>query len=127
IETPAVVASYRINDFPRAGLLSHPWSITETQSLLVNAYDLLANPRTKKYTEQIRQRDRKLHDYVEFDGPIILDSRAYNFLKDEKVTIEATEVLNISIELESDMAVVLDHPFPPQLANTEEMQVRWRN
>ncbi len=127
IVTPCVVASYRINDFPRAGLLCHPWQLTDTQSVLVNAYDLLANPRTKKYTEDIRQREHKLHDHIEFSGPIILDSGAFNFLKDEKVSIEATDVLNIGIEMETDMAVVLDHPFPPHLANTEEMQVRWGN
>ena len=35
IETPALFASYRIGDFPRAGLLCHPWKITSTQAVLV--------------------------------------------------------------------------------------------
>ena len=39
IETPALFASYRIQDYPRAGLLCHPWEMTDTQAILLNAFD----------------------------------------------------------------------------------------
>ena len=35
IETPALFASYRIRDFPRAGLRCHPWKMTHTQAILL--------------------------------------------------------------------------------------------
>ena len=79
IETPALFASYRIRDFPRAGLRFHPWKMTNTQAILLNAFDLLANKRTRKFTSQIQAATGKFHEYVEFNGPLMLDSGAFNF------------------------------------------------
>ena len=77
IETPALFASYRIGDFPRAGLLCHPWKITDTQAVLLNAFDLLANKQTKFASSQIRERNCNLHEFVEFNGPLMLDSGGF--------------------------------------------------
>lgn len=126
LESPSLFASYRIKDFPRAGLRCHPWKMTETQALLLNAFDLLANHRTKMYADQIRQCASKLHEYVEFDGPLMLDSGAFNFLQHEEIAITPIDVLNIGLELEADVSVVLDHPFPPK-ASQKEIQARWAN
>ena len=59
IETPALFASYRIGDFPRAGLDFYPWKITGTRAVLANAYDLLANQRTRMYTPEIKKKRRQ--------------------------------------------------------------------
>ena len=40
LETPNLFASYRIYDYPRAGLRCHPWKMTDTQAILLNAFDL---------------------------------------------------------------------------------------
>ena len=48
IETPALFASYRIGDRQQAGLRRYPWEMTDTQGILLNAFDLLANRRTHK-------------------------------------------------------------------------------
>ena len=126
IETPALFASYRIRDYPRAGLRCHPWEMTDTQALLLNAFDLLANRRTKMFTDEIRKTGGKLHEYVEFDGPLMLDSGAFNFLQHEEISITSLDVLKIGIELKADVSVVLDHPFLPK-STEEEIRARWSN
>ena len=123
IETPAVFASYRIADFPRAGLRFHPWGMTNTSAVLLNAYDLIANPRTCKRTIEIRERGCSLGDYVEFSGPLMLDSGAFNFLKHQEIGITPDAVLDIALELRADVCVALDHPFPPH-ASAEEKAAR---
>ena len=126
IKTPALFASYRIGDFPRAGLRFHPWDITSTQAVLVNAFDILANRQTKIAASQIRDRQCKLHEFVEFDGPLILDSGAFNFQKENEISIDPLKVLSVGIELGVDISVVLDHPFLP-ISSAREKSKRWKN
>ncbi len=126
IKTPALFASYRIGDFPRAGLSCYPWNITRTQAVLVNAFDLLANRQTHIAASQIREKQGKLHEFVEFNGPLMLDSGAFNFQKQNDIHIDPLKVLSIGIELDVDISVVLDHPFPPK-SDHEEKTKRWKN
>jgi queuine/archaeosine tRNA-ribosyltransferase len=124
LEIPNIFVSYRIRDYPHAGLRCHPWDMTGTQALLLNAFDLLANKRTKMFTNEVRKCKGKLHEYVEFDGPIMLDSGAFNFLQHQEINIPPDDVLNIGLELGADVSVVLDHPFPPN-ATPQEISARW--
>ena len=126
IKTPALFASYRIGDFPRAGLHCHPWHITRTQAVLVNAFDILANRQTHIAASQIREKQCKLHEFVEFNGPLMLDSGAFNFQKENNIHIDPLKVLSIGIGLDVDISVVLDHPFLPK-SNREEKIKRWKN
>lgn len=126
LEIPNLFASYRIRDYPRAGLRCHPWKMTDTQAVLLNAFDLLANKRTRRFTPEIRKAKGKLHEYVEFDGPLMLDSGAYNFRQHAEMNITPLEVLDIGIELGADMSVVLDHPFLPK-SDPKEINIRWAN
>lgn len=125
-ETPALFASYRIGDFPRAGLLCHPWKITDTQAVLVNAFDLLANRQTKIAASKIRERQCKLSEFIEFNGPLMLDSGAFNFQKQNEINIDPLEVLSTGIEFGVNISVVLDHPFLPK-SDHEEKNKRWKN
>ncbi len=126
IEVPNIFASYRIGDYPRAGLRCHPWAITDTQALLLNAYDLLGNRRTRVIANSIIRNEGKLHEYVEFRGPLILDSGAFNFMQHKEIGITAVDVLKIGLDLAVDVSVVLDHPFPAN-ATLEEIDARWEN
>jgi queuine/archaeosine tRNA-ribosyltransferase len=123
LETPALVVSYRIGDYPRAGLRNYPWEMTGTQAILLNAFDLLANKRTKIFAQHIQQCEGRIHEYVEFNGPIILDSGAFNFLQHQEISITPIDVLNIGLETDTDVLVALDHPFPPT-ATPEEILIR---
>ena len=126
IQTPALFASYRIGDYPRAGLRCYPWKMTNTQAILLNAFDLLANKRTRMFTSEIRKAESTLHEYVELDGPLMLDSGAFNFQKHAEISINPIDVLSIGIELGVNMSVVLDHPFLPNSERTE-IDARWTN
>ena len=100
--------------------------MTDTQAILLNAFDLLANRRTNKVTPEIRKSKINLHKYVDFDGPLMLDSGAFNFLQHDEISITPIDVLSIGIELEADMSVALDHPFPPK-SDLNEIKSRWSN
>lgn len=126
IETPALFASYRIGDYPRAGLRYHPWNITNTQAVLVNAFDLLANKQTRIAASQIQEKQCKLHEFVEFKGPLMLDSGAFNFQKQNEINIDPLKVLSTGIEFEADISVVLDHPFLPTSSSIAKNK-RWKN
>ncbi len=126
LELPNLFASYRIGDYPRAGLSCYPWAMTNTQAVLLNAFDLLANKRTQMFTSEIREMEGKLHEYVEFNGPLMLDSGAFNFQKQAEISINPLDVLSIGIELGADISVVLDHPFLPNSEPTE-IDARWTN
>ena len=126
IKTPALFASYRIGDFPRAGLRCYPWNITRTQAVLVNAFDLVANKLTRTAASKIREKQCKLHEFIDFNGPLMLDSGAFNFQKQNDINIDPLKVLSIGIKLEADISVVLDHPFLPK-SDDEEKNIRWKN
>ena len=126
LETPNLFASYRIGDYPHAGLLHPPWEMTGTQAVLVNAFDLLANYRTRRFTSEIREAENTLREYIHFDGPLMLDSGGFNFQKQDEISIASLDVLEIGIEFAVDVSVVLDHPFLPT-STPEEREDRWKN
>ena len=124
LELPNLFASYRISDYPSAGLLCHPWEMTGTQAVLVNAFDLLANKRTQAAASRIREKQGKLREFVASPGPLMLDSGGFNFQKQVEISIDPLNVLKIGIELGVDISVVLDHPFLPK-AGHDEIRTRW--
>ena len=126
LETPNLFASYRIGDYPHAGLRLPPWEMTGTQAILVNAYDFLANYRTRQVASEIRKGQAKLHEHIEFNGPLMLDSGGFNFQKHADISIDALEVLNLGIDFGVDVSVVLDHPFLPKSVD-KEISSRWKN
>lgn len=126
LEIPNLFASYRIGDCPRAGLRLSPWEMTGTQAILVNAYDFLANHRTRQVASEIRKGQAKLHEHIKFDGPVMLDSGGFNFQKHADISIDALDVLNLGIACEVDVSVVLDHPFLPKSVD-KEIRSRWKN
>lgn len=126
LKTPNLFASYRIGDYPQAGLHCHPWKMTNTQAVLLNAFDLLANRRTHKLSSALREEEIKLHEYVEFDRPLMLDSGAFNFQQHAEISISPIDVLSIGVELGADVSVALDHPFLPT-TDHEERKLRWAN
>lgn len=126
LATPNLFASYRIGDCPHAGLHHPPWEMTGTQAVLVNAFDLLANHRTQRFTSKIRDTKGGLREYIHFDGPLMLDSGGFNFQKQNEISIASLDVLKIGIEFGVDVSVVLDHPFLPT-STSEEREKRWEN
>jgi tRNA-guanine family transglycosylase len=123
LKSASVFASYRIADFPRAGLRFHPWQITETKAVLLNAFDLIGNKRTKKCALEWRNQEINLSQGIEFGGALMLDSGAYNFLQHKEISITPEEVLDVALKMKAQTCVVLDHPFPPH-ATKDEVDLR---
>ncbi|MFN3385042.1 MAG: hypothetical protein ACK42Y_00445 [Candidatus Thermochlorobacter sp.] len=116
LKTPAIFASYRLGDYPGAGLKSHPWSITETEALLINAFDF-TRPKFKKHLENGWSIER----YLDFPNkPVMIDSGAYYFLTCQHVSINPIEILEIELKSKAQVGVVLDHPFLPHAPDKAE-------
>jgi len=110
LRPPVLFAGYRMGDMPTSGLRTFPWDITETEALLINAYDF-----TKpKYDAVIRNGWQPTRD-LSFSGrPILIDSGAYYFLKNKHLMVSPSEILNIEIRSKAHVGVILDHPFTPE-------------
>jgi tRNA-guanine family transglycosylase len=128
--SPTFFASYRYGDYPVAGLKSHPWAVTETEALLINAFDF----QRPKYQPLINNGWSPAKHLNFSEKPILIDSGAYYFRKDENIDVTPLDVLDIQAKSKADIAVVLDHPFPPEavdkarrirttVRNTEKMLV----
>src|ERR1700682_5400445 len=110
LRPPVLFAGYRMGDMPTSGLRAFPWDITETEALLINAYDF-----TKpKYHAVIQNGWHPARD-LNFSGkPILIDSGAYYFLKNKNLGVSPSEILNIEIRSKAHVGVILDHPFTPE-------------
>lgn len=135
---PNLFASYRLGDVTRAGLRRFPWKITNTQAVLVNAYDLIENPKSKSYRRKLEENGESIREHIGFDGPLMIDSGAYYFIRTGNVHISPLTVLETQSKSGADIGVVLDHPFSPAakdkqkrinrtLKNTEEMFAEYAN
>jgi len=107
--TPTLFASYRMGDYPTAGLKLFPWAFTETEAILINAYDF----KRPKYEAIINNGWSPCKNLEFGDKPILIDSGAYYFRKTDEITVTPKDILDIELKSHADVGVVLDHPFPP--------------
>lgn len=110
LRAPALFASYRLGDYPTAGLRFLPWDITETEALLINAYDF-----TRPKFRSLLENGWNPSAYLRFrDKPVLIDSGAYYFRKKANIgDIKPETILEIELKSRADIGVVLDHPFLP--------------
>ena len=113
LHTPNLFASYRLGDVTMAGLKFFPWKITGTQAVLVNAYDLMENPKCQSYRKRLEREGVTIREHIKFNGPLLIDSGAYYFIRNGNVRINPLRVLEVENKSGADMGVILDHPFPP--------------
>ncbi len=98
-----------MGDYPTSGLKCFPWEITGTEGLLINAFDFTR----PKYFAEISNGWNLRKDLKFKTGPVVIDSGAYYFRKHEEVSVRPEEILALQAKSQADVAVVLDHPFPP--------------
>lgn len=120
LHTPNLFASYRLGDVTMTGLKFFPWKITDTQAVLVNAYDLMENPKCQNYRKRLEREGISIREHIGFDGPLIIDSGAYYFVRNGNVHISPLKVLEVEEKSGADVGVVLDHPFPPAANDKRE-------
>ncbi len=112
LETPAVIPSYRMGDFPGAGLRCLPWKMIHLDAILINAYDFF-EPRYRN----LLQKENGLRKSLDFQNPIFMDSGGYYFIEKHDVPIDPLEVLEIERRSGVDLGAVLDHPLHPSARN----------
>lgn len=109
LSRPTLFASYRLGDYPTSGLKCLPWDVTRTEALLINAYDLL-RPKYRSLLSDVWLPCEALRSGTR---PVMVDSGAYYFVKHNKIDVNPEEILAVQQRSRADVAVALDHPFPP--------------
>ncbi len=120
LATPNLFASYRLGDVTSAGVKFFPWKITNTQAVLVNAYDLIENPKCSGYRKRLTEQGKTIRQHIEFNGPLMIDSGAYYFLRSGNIHVRPTDVLQVEQNSDADLGVILDHPFPPKASDKQQ-------
>jgi tRNA-guanine family transglycosylase len=67
-----------------------------------------------------------MHKYLNFAGPVMMDSGGYLFQKHNSIGITASTITEIYKEARIDIGVALDHPLDPTLPSDQNKK-RWRS
>lgn len=99
-----------------------PWKEKQIKlpGLLVNAYQILKKPFL---TQCIY--DKGIHGYLDFNGPIMMDSGGFLFQNHNEMRVCASKIIEIYEKAGVDIGVVLDHPFNPSLPASQNRK-RWK-
>ena len=111
IETPNLFVSYRLGDYPSAGLKCLPWEEIKIEALLVNSYDFL-KPRYRLLLDK-----HQGVNFLKFKGCIMMDSGGFYFIEKKHIDIDPLEILDLELKAKVDVGVVLDHPLHPKATN----------
>lgn len=112
ITSKRFIASYRIGDFPHAGLKLLPWDVAPCDGVLINAYDFLKNARTLHYARKLLDNAEPLSP-LKLPRELILDSGAYYFVRSNSADIDPSRIVELAVTLGVPHVVTLDHPFLP--------------
>jgi len=81
-----------------------PWEYFKVPALIVNAYEIIKNENLRR---QIRAKG--LHDFLNYDGIIFLDSGGYQAMK-KGVDIKIEDLIKVYKLAEADFYFSLDYP-----------------
>lgn len=112
IKTPNIFISYRLGDYPHAGLKCLPWKEIDIDALLINAYDFIS-PRF----QSLLNEKKGIGYLLEFHKPIMMDSGGFYFMGKHNLNINPIRILDIESKSKVDMGVILDHPLHPNVCN----------
>jgi len=108
-------------DFPRIWFSqivgrrrSAPWEHFKVDGVLMNAYDFMQHP---KILEEVKKYG--IHNYLNFKGPIILDSGGFLFMKKKEISVTSKEIISFYDDAKPNFGVVLDHPMNPNISKKE--------
>ncbi|MEM3760141.1 MAG: hypothetical protein QXZ02_03400 [Candidatus Bathyarchaeia archaeon] len=82
-----------------------PWEHFKVPALMVNAYEIIKNEKLRK---EIEKRGG-LHDFLNFDGTIFLDSGGYQAMKNG-IDIKIDDLVEVYKLAEADFYFSLDYP-----------------
>jgi tRNA-guanine family transglycosylase len=95
---------------------SSPWKHFKVDGLLMNAYEFMQHPNAFKEAQE-----KKIHNYLGFNGPIIMDSGGFLFMKKNIMDVTAKQIIDFYEKSKPNFGVVLDHPLFPTLSEAEKL------
>ena len=113
LKTPSLWLGHLIDHKPKL------WETSKLDNIMVNAYFIL-----KKASTYEKVCDRGIHNYLDYNGLVMMDSGGFLFQKKEEMNLEPLKVLDLYEKSKPDIGVVLDHPFDPKSSNKSN-QKRW--
>ena len=93
---------------------SAPWKYFEVDGVLMNAYDFMQHPAAFQKVKTLG-----IHDYLGFNGPVLMDSGGFMFMKKKIMNVTAEEIISFYEETNPNFGVVLDHPLFPSNSKEE--------
>jgi tRNA-guanine family transglycosylase len=108
IESPFFWFSQVIHGTPK------PWKFFKIDGLLVNAYEILQNEAALKKIVA-----NKIHGYTEFNGPIMMDSGGFLFMRNKTMNANPLTIMDLYERSSPNLCVVLDHPLDVGLPSSE--------
>lgn len=96
---------------------SSPWKYFKVEGILMNAYDFMQHPQALE-----RVQKQKIHKYLGFNGPVLMDSGGFLFMKKKSMDVTAKQIMSFYEEVKPNFGVVLDHPLIPTLSKHESVK-----
>jgi tRNA-guanine family transglycosylase len=91
-----------------------PWKHFQVDGVLLNAYQILQDPNAAN-----RLKNKKIHAFLDFHGPIMMDSGGFLFMKKKAMKIRPEKISKLYEESEPNYGVILDHPLTVGLTDLE--------
>mgnify|MGYP001089913282 CR=1 FL=1 len=96
------------------GKRPEPWKYFQVDGVLVNAYKILKQPSIAN-----RLRESKVHSYLKFPGPVMMDSGGFLFMTKRSMRVLPDTIAELYESTKPDYGVVLDHPLTIGLTTRE--------
>ena len=100
IRTPILWLGHQIANEPTL------WRFFNVSGILVNACDILTSNGISKRIEK-----EGIRNFLEYDGPIMMDSGGFQFQKKDTIDINPIMIMNLYEKSRPDIGVILDHPL----------------
>jgi 7-cyano-7-deazaguanine tRNA-ribosyltransferase len=91
-----------------------PWTRFNIDGLVVNAFDIIKKSRVES---AIRQQTIKA--FLNFRGPVMIDSGGYLFMKSKELHVDLAGLVDLYEQAKPDFCVVMDHPLDATSTKTE--------
>lgn len=114
LSTPSLWLGHIIDLNPK------PWEFIELENLMINAYYIINKPSSYQ-----KICEKGIHNYLNFDGLIMMDSGGFLFQKKEEIDLNPLELLDLYEKSKPDIGVILDHPLDPKNTNQSNKK-RWQ-
>jgi 7-cyano-7-deazaguanine tRNA-ribosyltransferase len=91
-----------------------PWTQFSVDGLVVNAFDIIKKSRVESAI-----REQTIKAFLNFRGPVMIDSGGYLFMKSKELHVNLAGLVDLYEQAKPDFCVVMDHPLDVSSTRTE--------